>query len=187
MPFIKIIEPEEAEGVLKEIYDSLEKSRGKIAEVHKIQSLNPESITAHMDLYMKVMYRSSPLSRLEREMMGTVVSVANDCEYCVRHHAEAMNHYWKDETRLNKFIVYYNNSNLSERETDLCNYAKALTQDVSKSKKDQLAKGLLQKGFSDREVLDATLVIAYFNFVNRVVHGLGVELEEDRGKGYKFD
>ena len=33
--------------------------------------------------------------------------------------------------------------------------------------------------FSDREILDATLVISYFNFVNRNVLALGVELEED--------
>jgi len=33
----------------------------------------------------------------------------------------------------------------------------------------------------------ANLVIAYFNFVNRVVIGLGVELEEDGGKGYEYD
>ena len=50
MAYIDIIQPENAEGKLKEIYDGLIESRGKIAEVHKIQSLNPESITNHMNL-----------------------------------------------------------------------------------------------------------------------------------------
>lgn len=45
MPFIKVIEHTEAEGELKLIYDDLVYKRGKLAEVHKIQSLNPESIT----------------------------------------------------------------------------------------------------------------------------------------------
>jgi hypothetical protein len=31
------------------------------------------------------------------------------------------------------------------------------------------------------------MIIAYFNFVNRIVLGLGVELEEDRGRGYRYD
>jgi alkylhydroperoxidase family enzyme len=44
---------------------------------------------------------------------------------------------------------------------------------------------LKTKGFSDREILDATLVIAYFNFVNRIVLSLGVHLEEDT-EGYKY-
>lgn len=56
MPFIDVIEPENAKGKLKKIYEQLQKSRGKVAEVHKIQSLNPESITPHMDLYLKVMF-----------------------------------------------------------------------------------------------------------------------------------
>ncbi|WP_445663949.1 hypothetical protein [Fodinibius sp. AD559] len=50
MAFIDIIEPEEADGKLKEIYKELEQKRGKLAQIHKIQSLNPETITTHMDL-----------------------------------------------------------------------------------------------------------------------------------------
>ena len=36
---------------------------------------------------------------------------------------------------------------------------------------------LRHAGFSDRAVLDLTLVIAYFNFVTRLADGLGVPLE----------
>ena len=34
-------------------------------------------------------------------------------------------------------------------------------------------------GLSDRDIVDANQVVAYFNYVNRVAHGLGVELEPD--------
>lgn len=44
MSRIKILQPEVATGRLKEIYENLEKQRGQIAEVHKIQSLRPESV-----------------------------------------------------------------------------------------------------------------------------------------------
>jgi alkylhydroperoxidase family enzyme len=33
-------------------------------------------------------------------------------------------------------------------------------------------------GFDDAAILAATEVTAYFNFVNRIAHGLGVELEK---------
>ncbi len=37
---------------------------------------------------------------------------------------------------------------------------------------------LLQRaGWSDRAIVDLTLVISYFAFVNRIAEGLGVELE----------
>ncbi len=41
-------------------------------------------------------------------------------------------------------------------------------------------------GLSDAAILDATLVISYFNFVNRIVLSLGVDIEQDSGKGYKY-
>ncbi len=34
------------------------------------------------------------------------------------------------------------------------------------------------QGLSDRDVVDANQVVAYFNYVNRIVDGLGVELED---------
>lgn len=44
MANIKTISPEQADGELKKIYENLLETRGKIAEVHKIQSLNPEAL-----------------------------------------------------------------------------------------------------------------------------------------------
>ena len=63
MPYIEVVQHDRAEGTLKNIYDNLIKTRGKLAEVHKIQSLNPESIVNHMDLYMTIMFGRSPLKR----------------------------------------------------------------------------------------------------------------------------
>ena len=34
-------------------------------------------------------------------------------------------------------------------------------------------------GLSDRAISDATQVIAYFNYINRVVDGLGIDLERE--------
>ena len=39
--------------------------------------------------------------------------------------------------------------------------------------------GLREAGLDDRAILDLCQVVAYFNFVNRMAEGLGVELEDD--------
>jgi uncharacterized peroxidase-related enzyme len=159
--------------------------RGKLADVHKIQSLNPDSITAHMDLYMTVMFGSSPLSRARREMMAVVVSSVNRCSYCVRHHGAALNYYWKDETKIKALGLDYTALELNDQDKSLCVYANQLTCNPDKNMDDQMH--LFRKhGLDDRAILDATLVIAYFNFVNRVILGLGVEIEADGGKGYSY-
>src|SRR6056297_3908660 len=129
MSRIKVIQHEEATGRLKEIYDDLVKKRGKLADVHKIQSLRPESIVAHMDLYMEIMFTKSELSRAEREMMAVVVSAANGCEYCQMHHAQALNHYWKNEKKVHSLRTDFEKAGLKIRDLVLCSFANLLTID----------------------------------------------------------
>ncbi|MDF1559633.1 MAG: peroxidase-related enzyme [Bacteroidales bacterium] len=186
MARINVIEPVDATGRLREIYDDIIEKRGKLADVHKIQSLRPESIVKHMDLYMEIMFTKSELSRAEREMMAVIVSVNNECEYCVGHHSEALNHYWKDRERVAFLVFEYRKAGLNERELVLSNYAETLTRLPGKLKDDALIDNLRVIGLSDNGILDATLVIAYFNFVNRIVLALGLESNESERQGYKF-
>lgn len=183
---IKVIQPEDATGRLKEIYDNLIDKRGKLAEVHKIQSLRPESIVKHMDLYMEIMYSKSELSRVEREMIAVVVSACNKCEYCQIHHTEALNKYWNDETKVNLLRKNYQNCPINEKEMALCNFATLVTQITGEITGFEFTKILKTANFSDSAILDATLVVAYFNFVNRLVLTLGVNIEKDLGKGYNY-
>ena len=123
MAYIEVINYEESEGRLREIYDDLIKSRGKLAEVHKIQSLNPETIVLHMELYLAIMFKKSPLKRYQREMLGVVVSAANHCKYCYTHHGQAVNHYWKDWSRVEVLIENFQNAQLQKEEEKLREYA----------------------------------------------------------------
>lgn len=183
---IKVIQPEDATGRLKEIYDDLIVKRGKLADVHKIQSLRPESIVKHMDLYLEIMFSKSELSRSEREMMAVIVSVKNGCEYCRLHHAEALNHYWNDKLRLTDFVSDYKRSGLNGKEILLCDFAERLSSFPEQFNDDSVVNILKENDFSDSAILDATLVVAYFNFVNRMVLALGVETHDAERKGYKF-
>ncbi len=186
MAFIDVIDYPEAEGELKEIYDGLIKSRGKLANVHKIQSLNPKSIVNHMDLYMTIMFGKSPLKRVQREMMAVVVSKANNCEYCQLHHAEAVKHYWKDDQMVEQLKNDYTKLNISDVDRTLCNMAWALTKSPQNSNKVYIDK-LRKLGLDDRAILDANMVISYFNFVNRMVIGLGLAVNQDEIAGYSYE
>lgn len=187
MPYIKVIQHDEAQGYLKEIYDDLVKKRGKLAEIHKIQSQNAESIVNHMDLYMTIMFGKSPLRRYQREMIAVVVSAANKCDYCITHHGEALNHFWKDADRVRQLAEDYSSTDLNNTDLALCRYAQDLTLKPGEIDKNDQLEVLKNSGIEERALLDAALVIAYFNFVNRLILGLGVELETEGGKGYEYD
>lgn len=81
MAWIKMIEPEEATAELKTEYDAGVRRGGKVFNILKVQSLNPGTLRASMQLYLATMHGPSGLSRAEREMLATVVSWANHCFY----------------------------------------------------------------------------------------------------------
>ncbi|MBU2651830.1 MAG: peroxidase-related enzyme [Bacteroidetes bacterium] len=185
-PRISVIDYEESRDRLREIYDEIIEKRGKLAEVHKIQSLHPESIIAHMDLYLEIMYSRSELSRIEREMMGVLISAINGCDYCRLHHSQALLHYWKNEEKIRSLTGDYQQAGLTNREEMLCRYAQSLTLEPGAFSYGASLDFLKEVSLSDSAILDATLVIAYFNFVNRIVLALGIEASGPEITGYKY-
>lgn len=66
---------------------------------------------------------------------------------------------------------------LPERVQLLCRYALKLTVTPREMTEPDVA-ALRAGGFTDRDIVDANQVVAYFNYVNRVAEGLGVDLED---------
>jgi uncharacterized peroxidase-related enzyme len=81
MAFIEMIHPDKATGLLKQVYDFAIQRAGKVFNVLRVMSLNPETLKASMELYLATMYAPSKLSRAQREMIATVVSRENNCYY----------------------------------------------------------------------------------------------------------
>ena len=185
MSWIQIIEETDSTGKLKEIYDDIENKRGKISNIIKIHSLNPDAMKKHMELYLSIMFGSSTLTREDRELIGVVVSSLNCCEYCINHHAEALNHYWKNEEKIQNLIKDFQSVDISDKKHKMLDYVFKLTNtpyDVKKSDVEILQKS----GFSDENILNINLITSYFNFVNRIALGLGVEFSLDEKKGYNY-
>jgi uncharacterized peroxidase-related enzyme len=65
---------------------------------------------------------------------------------------------------------------LSPADKALCKLAAKITHHHAEMTPDDL-EALRQHGFDDRAIHDAVQVIAYFNYINRVAHALGVEPE----------
>ena len=124
------------------------------------------------------MFGSSSLTRENRELIGVVVSTINFCKYCINHHAEALNHYWKNEEKIQKLKKDYQSVDISDKKNKMLDYVFKLTKTPNDVKKADVE--ILQKsGFSDKNILNFNLVTSYFNFVNRITLGFGVEFSKD--------
>ena len=144
-------------------------------------SRSPKALRDAMKMYLTIMHGPSDLSRAQREMMATVVSQVNQCHYWTEAHGNDFRDEVKDEKLAEHLKRDWKTASLSKEDTTLCLWAEKLT--LAPGKTDQLdVHNLEVAGFSQSAISDAAQVIGYFNYINRVADGLGVDLEPEMEK-----
>ncbi len=182
--WIRTISEDEAQGDLKVEYEEVKRARGRVSNVLKSHSLDPKSIRHHLDLYLHLMFGKSSLSRAEREMIATAVSQQNSCRYCLTHHGEALLAHVHDPSLVESIKKDYSHSEISPRDKAMLAYATKLTKTPGELSQMDI-ENLREAGFTDEEILRINLITSYFNFANRIVSGLGVQLETKKDRVYK--
>ena len=82
MAWIHTVDEAEATGVVKKEYDAAIARAGQLYNIVKLFSVRPKSMHAFVELYKIVMHDPDcPLSRMQREMIATIVSKVNECHY----------------------------------------------------------------------------------------------------------
>ncbi|MDH4071260.1 MAG: peroxidase-related enzyme [Ignavibacteria bacterium] len=176
MAYIEIIPEDEAGPDLRELYDRYRAPWGGVDTILKIHSLLPGTLKPHVDLYRTIMFGRGPLTRRQRELVATVVSRSNHCGYCVHHHADALLRVSKDRPLVDAVRAGNDPAGLTDAERLMIVYAEELTLHPGQSPGERVEE-LKRAGVSEETILHIALVVGYFNFVNRIANGLGVELE----------
>lgn len=78
---IHIVRRRDADSALGEAYRRVAGPDRDPANILAVSSLNPRAMEDHARLYRGLMFAASPLSRIERELVATVVSRTNGCHY----------------------------------------------------------------------------------------------------------
>lgn len=183
MSWINEIKYKNSEGELRKTYDRAKGPDDNLDNILTVHSLRPHTLAGHLSLYKNVLHHSSnTLPKWYLESIGVYVSVLNKCDYCVAHHAEGLKKVLKDELKFAKIIEailqqspenYFENKWLAG-----LNYTLKLTTQPYSVKQEDIQQ--LQKlGFEDGEILEINQVVSYFNYANRTVLGLGVDLQGD--------
>lgn len=81
------------------------------------------------------------------------------------------------DTALAETVASGRFEQLDQRMAALCRYAVKLTLTPHEMQRGDIDE-LRRVGFDDRAIVDANQVVSYYNYVNRVADGLGVELED---------
>jgi uncharacterized peroxidase-related enzyme len=183
MSWIEEINYNNASCELKKIYDQAKGSQQRVDNVVSVHSLRPHTMKGHLALYKNVLHHSGNTTpKWYLEALGVYVSCLNKCFYCVEHHFTGMKKLLNDENESQQILDCFKNDS-PEKQFDGkflegLVYAKKLTQNISLMMEDDIQQ-LRKAGFSDGEILEINQVVAYFNYANRTVLGLGVNLEGD--------
>ncbi len=81
MAWVTTVEPDEAEGVLRSIYETAERRAGYVPNLTKLQSLRPETMQIGLNLYRQLMEAPTGINSRQRVLIATVVSKINGCYY----------------------------------------------------------------------------------------------------------
>ena len=81
MTYVRTVPYSEAKGEAKEAYDGFLKARGFISNVTSASALRPHLMNTLVVHHKSIMMSDSGVTRSEREMVATVVSALNKCQY----------------------------------------------------------------------------------------------------------
>jgi uncharacterized peroxidase-related enzyme len=116
----------------------------------------------------------SALSAAERELIGSFVSRLNQCEYCYRVHNSAVNAFGIAHDLVDRLREDIDSAPVDARLKPLLRYVRKLTLDQYRMVPAD-AQAVLAAGWSEEDLNLAICICALFNFMNRFVHGLGIE------------
>lgn len=181
--WIKMIPEAEATGVLKELYVRAMTPHGTVDNVMKVHSLRPNTLAGHVALYRSVLHSPElalPLWFLE--VVASYTSILNRCAYSLTHHFANVRRLLDDADRAQRIHAALQDlqpeREFSGKELAALRYATKLTTDVANMREEDVLS-LKQAGCDDGEILELNQVIAYFNYSNRVLNGLGVTTAGD--------
>lgn len=136
--------------------------------------------TAYPDVYehwMKVqnavMRGPSPFSTGEREIIAAYTSGLNACGYCHGGHVFMAEALGVEEGLIANLLENIETSGVAEVLRPVLRYVKKLTLEPSKMTQAD-ADAVFAAGWDGKALHDAIAVCAMFNFMNRLVDGLGI-------------
>lgn len=183
MTWIHTITYDESEGRLRQLYDRVKGPDNNVDNIMKAHSLRPHSMDGHMAIYKNVLHHSSnTVPKHFLETLGVLVSLINQCSYCVEHHFAGLKRLLNDETRSRAIRSALETREFSNafdaKHQAALHYAAMLTELPSTARPDNIAR-MRNAGFDDGQILEINQVVAYFAYANRTVLGLGINTDGD--------
>jgi uncharacterized peroxidase-related enzyme len=173
---VPMVEEGKADGRLAELYDEVKKATGLpfVPDMFRLVSTRPDLLEAVVAGY-KAMYLDGLLSRQTRELISAWTAKVNQCPYCVGTHNYFFQAFGGPEELAKAVESAQTADDLPVDEptrillrlvTKVCHEAYRIT--------DAEWQEALDYGWSAEELLEGFYTASMFNFITRMVDGLGL-------------
>ncbi|MBS0418059.1 MAG: peroxidase-related enzyme [Proteobacteria bacterium] len=119
---------------------------------------------------------SSPFTEAERELIAVHVSYLNGCMYCYGVHAAMAYRLGIASEALEQLAQDVDAGPVPQKMKPVLRYAERLTRDPDGVRESDV-EAILAEGWNEVAIYHTVAVTALFNFMNRLVEGLGIELD----------
>lgn len=188
--WIKMLSDEEADAELLDTLALARTPHGTVDNVMRVHSLRPNTMRGHVTLYRAALHDdANTLPLWLQETISSYVSMLNQCPYSLANHWANAKHLINDDARADQIEKALQDDSPQQAfegaELALMQYARKLTVNPA-GMIQQDVQQLKDAGLTDGEILEANQIIGYFNYVNRLLNGLGVTTDGDT-VGYYAD
>jgi 4-carboxymuconolactone decarboxylase len=160
---------------LRDVIDRIRGARrGKLLNIYRLMLHTPEVAAAWFELNSALRFKTR-LDGKTRELAILLVAMLNGVDYVFRAHASS---YALQEglsvDQIQAFADWRASEHFDIRQRALLAYVEAMTRDVTVG--DEIYDALRQH-YSDREIVELTVLIGAYNMLTRVLQALRVDPE----------
>lgn len=174
MPRIMTVDEETASESVREAIEETRRVYGVLTGVRSVMLACPPvaRLTAELTKYLSLR-ADSPLSRRQREMVGTVVFGLLGGGSCLAIHTEALRRLTGDERLGPEFAHTWSTYQLGNKTRALLGYARKLTLQPGMVEESDI-ETLRQAGLDEQAIWEATALVGYYNMTGRIELAAGV-------------
>lgn len=181
--WIRMLSDKDADETLSAALDLARTPHGTVDNVMRVHSLRPATMVGHVKLYRACLHDdTNTIPMWFQEVISAYVSVLNDCAYSYANHWKNAAHLMADPDLAKRAEVALQARTPEDAfdgaQLELLRYAEKLTLRPGQMVKADVT-ALREAGVDDGEILEANQIVGYFNYVNRLLNGLGVTTQGD--------
>ncbi len=157
----------ELSGEMQAYFAKCQEKLGYVPNVLRAFGFDNGKLQAFVDYRQQLVQNAENLSKLEIEMIATVVSAQNRCFYCVTVHGNGVRALSGDPILGEMMVMNYRAARLPKRQRAMLDFAVKLTTESWAVEEEDREK-LRRAGFTDRDIWDIASVAAFYNMTNRL-------------------